>query len=842
MDTLKPSFKIKLLTRYCLWIGICCAASPLYVMGVQASATEAPVYAEFDQSMLFGQVGGINFSDYSYGNPIKEGSYLLNIYVNGQWIGRKQIDFKALASSKNIDHCFDYKQLIELGVDKDKLKLATANQSQCQILSSWIESASTRFNINDLCYDISIPQAYLKRNARGYVAPESWDRGINAGFLSYNFNTQQTRYDQDNTDQQYLTLNAGINLAGWQLRHNAVANRQTGMGTDYNSINTYAQRAFPNLNAVLTLGESYTSGQLFDSFAFTGVQLRSDDRMLPETQTGYAPVIRGVAQTQAMVEVRQNNQLIYQMSVAPGAFVVEDLYPTGYGGDLQVTVREANGQIQRFNVPYASVTQMLRPGHVRYGITAGQVRNKNLQEQDYFVQGSYQRGINNALTAYSGAIWAEHYQALQLGAAFSTVLGAVSFDVTHADTDLPSNGIDDKKSSQGQSYKFGYSKFWRPTNTNLSLAAYRYSTSGYYSFQDANNTQDLLRRGLSADQLQRYRNQVQLSLNQNLPGAWGSLYLIGTWHDYWGNDQAQSDFQLGYSNHYQRLNYGLSVQKVTDALGNTDNHYALTLSIPFEVKRRNLSFSQSISDYGNNTSISGSLNRENTLSYGLTASDLGYARHSFSGNLQYRSPYTSATVSASTGADYDQWGANLTGAVVAHAGGVSFSPDMVDTMVVVKADHATGSAVNNSTGLKIDGRGYAVIPNVTPYRLNEISIDPKAALSKVELLSNSVELAPYAGSVTQVEFKTKAGFPLLIKAKRATGEHLPFAANVYDAEGQHVGVVSQGSQIMLRTERLSNTLFVKWGDSEQQQCQVSYAIAEQALKKDGYQWVEGQCQ
>lgn len=834
MDKLKPSFKVKLLARYCLLIGLL-GASSLYVMAADVSTPPASSYAEFDQSMLFGTASGINFSDYSYGNPVKEGSYLLNIYVNGQWIGRKQIDFNTLASSKNVDHCFDYKRLLELGINREKVK----EQAECQVLSAWVEGASARFNLNDLRYDLSIPQAYLNRTVRGYVSPETWDRGINAGFLSYNFNTQQTRYDHENTDQQYLTLNAGINLAGWQLRHNAVANRQQGVGTDYNSINTYAQRAFPRLNAVLTLGESYTTGELFDSFAFTGVQLRSDDRMLPETQTGYAPVVRGVAQTQAMVEVRQNNQLIYQMSVAPGAFVIDDLYPTGYGGELQVTIREANGQIQRFNVPYASVAKMLRPGHVRYGITTGQVRNKNWQQQDYFVQGSYQRGISNALTAYTGAIWAENYRALQLGAAFSSALGAVSLDVTHADTDLPNS---EKNSSQGQSYKLGYSKFWRPTNTNLSLAAYRYSTSGYYNFQDANSTQDYLRRGLSTDQREREKNQFQLSLNQKLPGAWGSLYLIGTWHDYWDKYQAQSDFQLGYSNQYQRLNYAVSMQKVLDAQGNNDNHYFLTLSMPFEVKRRNVNLTHTTSDYGNNTSISGSFDQANIFSYGLTATDLGYSRRALSGNVQYRSPYASTTVSASTGADYDQWGANLTGAVLVHGAGISFSPDMVDTMVLVKADHASGSAVNNTTGLKVDRWGYAVIPNITPYRLNEISIDPKAALSKVELLSNSVELAPYAGSVTKVEFKTKAGFPLLIKAKRSSGEHLPFAANVYDAAGQHVGVVSQGSQIMLRTEALSNTLYVKWGESEATQCQVSYAIAAESLKKEGYQLVEGQCQ
>jgi hypothetical protein len=39
--------------------------------------------------------------------------------------------------------------------------------------------------------------------------------------------------------------------------------------------------------------------------------------MLPYSQRGYAPVIRGVASSNAVVSVRQNGYLIYQQNVAP---------------------------------------------------------------------------------------------------------------------------------------------------------------------------------------------------------------------------------------------------------------------------------------------------------------------------------------------------------------------------------------------------------------------------------------------------------------------------------------------------------------------------------------------
>ncbi len=40
----------------------------------------------------------------------------------------------------------------------------------------------------------------------------------------------------------------------------------------------YAQRAFPNTSSMLTVGDAHTSGELFDSIGFRGINLATDDR------------------------------------------------------------------------------------------------------------------------------------------------------------------------------------------------------------------------------------------------------------------------------------------------------------------------------------------------------------------------------------------------------------------------------------------------------------------------------------------------------------------------------------------------------------------------------------
>ncbi len=52
--------------------------------------------------------------------------------------------------------------------------------------------------------------------------------------------------------------------------------------------------------------------EIFDGFQFRGIQLQSDESMLPSSMRGFAPIIRGIAQSNAEVTIKQNNYVIYQ--------------------------------------------------------------------------------------------------------------------------------------------------------------------------------------------------------------------------------------------------------------------------------------------------------------------------------------------------------------------------------------------------------------------------------------------------------------------------------------------------------------------------------------------------
>lgn len=68
----------------------------------------------------------------------------------------------------------------------------------------------------------------------------------------------------------------------------------------------YLQRDIPAIRSQVIVGDAYTTGETFDSVNVRGMRLYSDSRMLPSALASYAPIIRGVANSNAKVTVTQN--------------------------------------------------------------------------------------------------------------------------------------------------------------------------------------------------------------------------------------------------------------------------------------------------------------------------------------------------------------------------------------------------------------------------------------------------------------------------------------------------------------------------------------------------------
>lgn len=799
---------------------------------------------EFDASFLnVDDINSVDLSRFANGSSGLPGIYKTALYINNQLINNTDIEFKARVD-KSVYPCLTRDLIKNISFNYEKLPADFLNQQNksnlCLDLQRALPEAQVNYDSNEQRLDIVIPQIYMLNTARGTVSPELWDSGVSAMLLGYNVNGYTSESHGTHYNSLYAGVNAGMNVGAWYLRHNGAYSRKDSGPNQYSNINTYLQRDIPALKSRALIGQSSTPGQLFDTLPFSGIQLASDERMLPESQRGYAPNIRGIARTNARVTVRQNGLVLYETTVTPGEFLINDLYPTGYGGNLDVTVRESDGTEQTFSVPYASVAQLLRPGSSRYSITGGEVRSDNLREKPALYQATYQLGLTNTITGYGGLQANRDYQALQLGAALGTPIGALAFDVTQARTHLD-NSTDENGQPHpgsrisGQSYQVSYSKLINETNSNLSLAAYRFSTDGYMDFMTAMQTRDAVAQGYSPDSILRAKNRLTVTAGQGLPENWGQLYISGSLQNYWNKDGSEKQYQIGYNNRYKNLSYGLSANRSFSSLGTEQTNYLLSFSLPLGRNdqahtpqlRMDLSHDSS-GRTGQQATISGTTGAENQFSYGVTAMNANQHMGS-SGviNGNYRSPAAALSGSYSTGKGYQSASAGINGTVIAHSGGVTFTPYTSDTFALVEAKGAEGAKVSSYPGVSIDSRGYAIVPYLNPYQMNEINIDPKGTAADVEMDNTSQKVAPYSGAVVKVKYSTKQGTPILVNATYQ-GEPVPFGADIFDSKGNSVGSVGQGGQLYARVVQDKGQLRVKWGDGDEVQCTVSYQLIPQA--------------
>lgn len=869
-------------------------SSPTWGADAGASAGPGGGFAEFDRSMLAG--GAKNAADiarFEHGNPVLPGTYNLDIYVNGNWIGRLDVRFAAPAPNASAVPCVTPALLDRMGLAPAQADSAAAAElkspTACVQLPDLIPGAKLSLDMANLRLDASVPQAYLGQMPRGYVNPDSWDAGIPAFLLNYSLNSYHATNAGQGQTSTYLGLRAGLNLGLWQLRQDSTVTWQSGLsGTPgqrhWHNIDAYAQRALPSLRAKLVIGDSFTDGAVFDSFGLRGVQLATDDQMLPQSLRGYAPVVRGVADTNAKVTIRQNGVQIYQTTVAPGPFVIKDLYPTGYGGDLQVTVTEADGRQHVFSVPYASVAQLQREGVTRFDVAAGQLRDTFLQNRPGVVQAAIQHGFDNTFTGYAGVQGSAGYAAVLVGGAFNTRLGALALDITQAHAKIPGYG-----SHNGQSFRVTYSKIIPDTDTSLTVAAYRYSTSGFLSLQDAESARDFARRGLdplqylpatvpmidgvpvtslltpaqraalagsvyddnglvTARGLLRQRNRFTLTLSQRI-GQAGSLYANASASDYWNRPGRDSQFQVGYNSHFGRLSWGLSASRSRLFFGGYDNQVFLNASLTLGAGMHapNLSVNLSHGDSSGSqeqATLNGTAGEWNQFTYGATVSHASaISGTATSVNAGYRSPWAVFSATAGKGDGYAQQSIGINGALVAHGGGVTFGQPIGDTVALVHAPGAGGAHIINAPGVRVDRAGYALVPYLTPYQLDTVQIDPKGLPLDVQLDATSAQVAPYAGAVVKMDFKSKHGRAVIARIRLQDGKLAPFGAEVADASGHPLGVVGQGGMALLRGVHDRGRLGVKWQDADgaSESCNFSYTLPGVDARASNYQQVQATC-
>ncbi len=117
------------------------------------------------------------------------------------------------------------------------------------------------------------------------------------------------------------------------------------------------------------------------------------------------------------------------------------------------------------------------------------------------------------------------------------------------------------------------------------------------------------------------------------------------------------------------------------------------------------------------------------------------------------------------------------------------------------------------------------MPNLNPYRSNEVALDPQGISDDIELKSSSAAVVPRAGAVLLLRFETDLGRSVTLNIVRDAGAAvIPLGAEIFDEQGNSVGVMGQGGRAYTRGIAAAGRLKVQWGDSVERQCTLSYAL------------------
>lgn len=820
-------------------------------------------YAEqyFDPAFLTDGHSSVKVSDLSHfehsGFQLP-GVYRVEISVNDTYIATRDISFYSVTSAEKKDQlapCIDLATLEQYGVQSQLYPELAKSQQSCIPFTEIIDGAQYDFDFIKQKLSLSFPQAALSNRVKGYIPPEQWDQGINAMFLNYNFSGSN---DSLNHNNYFLSVGAGLNLGPWQLRHSSSINYNQDhpyKNVQFSHLNTYVQRPLVGLKSHLVIGNNSSNNEVFDSLSFRGVRLYSSDEMIPDSQQGYAPTIRGVAKTNARIVVQQNGYTVYQTYVSPGPFVLDDLHATSSSGDYQVKVEEADGSVQQYTLPYSTLPILQREGRTKYDVIVGEYRSgKPNQANPYFGQFTAIYGMQNGLTVYAGSQLAEKYQSGLIGIGSNLGhWGAFSVDVTQAKSELA-----DGSSHLGQSYRFLYAKSMLSSGTTFRLLGYRYSTRGFYSLSDvAYNDMQGTTTGIITDiadnkipvitdyynLYQTKRGNIQANISHNF-GDYGTFYLSAYQQDYWESSNKDKWIQAGYATNHKGVNYSLSFSKnQTRGLNKDDYLLSLNVSFPLSnlirtakqnhklVERAQLSLSSVYNANGPDAymaSLSGTLLDDNNLSYNLSQSYVPDRGNAGSLSLAYQGRYANTGIGYNYNQRHRQLNYSASGGVLLHADGVTFGQNIDDTIILIKAPGAKGVSLENYPGVKTDWRGYTFLPYAVNYRYNRVALNPESYADDLEIKNNVQYAIPMRGAIVRTTFNPMVGIRALIKFKHPS-KSIPFGSIVTELNTQNTSMIDDEERAYVTGLPLRGSLKVQWGTGVGDQCTTHYDLSAHPL-------------
>ncbi|WP_272671839.1 fimbria/pilus outer membrane usher protein [Providencia sp. PROV104] len=760
----------------------------------------------------------VDFSD-----EIKPGKHFVLVYVNGKKVGTEFIDFKL--SKNNIIPCFTRNNLSKFNLNYNNLNLDSVKFSDCSFIDNFIKGAYATLDMDDERLDINIPQIYLSSEPEDYIYPSQWDRGVNSYALKYNMNATGIREKKSDNAYYYNGyFEQHLNFYSWHIYTSNSLNARNDSSIKNKFYDLYAEHAIASLKSKLTVGEINTNSEYFNWVKYKGVRLSSDDRMNASSLSGFAPLIRGIANSPSLLTIKYNDRVIYERNIPAGEYNIQDIPRTFGNGYLAVILTGADGSKKVQEIPITTIANLIRPGNYEYSLNLGSL--DSMYPGNYWItQGDIKYGINNNLTVYSGlqSIFPNDYSLAMIGGTFNTIIGGVSLDYYRSFSNEKNNHASSCDLFCQDKIVLNYEEDLSFIDTNFSMSFTRYLDENYLDLNNymSNKYGNDFNQGFNSS---KYKQVSNATLKKTLPNNYGGVSASGYYARSWNSQGKDSySYSFGYSNNINKLNYNVSFFTYRNNNDDLDNTFFISFDLPLETKNKNINLSSSYVNYADsyNTRVSLSVNDKSfdNINYSMwadrgTLNNLGYGA-----SMNYNNGYNSIEVGYSQNDNSNMIYGNLNGAIVLHQGGITRASDLGKTFAIVKAIGAEGMKVSTNSNIKINGNGYGVVPYLSPYRKNYITLDSKKSKNMAEIDDNRLLVIPDSGSSPLVEFKIKKINRNILKISSSNYE-IPFGAQVVDYQNNLLGITDQSGFVLLPQNNNENKRFsVIWNiDNKENTC------------------------
>lgn len=716
-----------------------------------------------------------------HGVSFPPGQYIVDVFLNNQKTSRQLLNITQ-AEVGELCLSADWIQQAHLQLELEQFKKQYNPDGKCYRIGSY-PAASIHFDYGSQSLYISVPQVTLLASYKR----ERWDYGIPGLSLRYNTNASKT---QQSRMVYYGSLDMNVRAGRWLLRGATAALSGQGIESPQLMVST----TFNSLRGILELGKSRMHSPMISDFGFYGISLYSDRSMRADLPAGYAPVISGVAHSNARITVSKGKNILTSRVLSPGAYVLKDIPVTG-NGKLIVTVEEEDGSKTVRVYPVSVSPELLRSGDFDYYFALGE-RNDDSDVKGGFFAGNVNYGFPS-FTLNLATILHRQYQGG--GIELSRNMGRFGGLGIRVDA---SQGMVTGRRDVGDLHTGSVSRCSGTLTTikytkgigeksSLYLINQHYTSGNYVDFSGFSP----LFSGMGERRKERYEATINRGDGRVFMAfsGWKQSYRNRS-----GNDSGASAV----------VSTRLGPASLSFSAGYThtpwiphDYNLSMSVSLPFIFSGKQQYTSVSM-DYfpriGPRTSMSVAGEPSDRLDWHVSAGtgqessmasvSVGYARNAIqTGGSLTQSHYghsgskTAATLRAS-------------GMVLAtRPGGIIFTRGQNDTVALVKIKGIPGVTFNGSSPT---GQNGITALSLYPYTRNDIRINPDNIPDNVELLDSVYSVTPSRGAIVYREFSYTQVKRYVLKVIGRDGVPLPQGSMAVTHNGLDAGFVTKGGILL----------------------------------------------